>query len=189
MIKRQPGVTIAGVGLLIAGGWLAAEALGAGIIGARYVWPGAFVLLGAALFGQRAARQARRPGSGAGLAFGGALAALLGAFLCAFSFQVGGLTWADLRGAWPGFLLILAGALIVVFLEGDMQERGQLVLAHVVGGLGLLALPFTLGIIRPRGLAGGRVWPLGAAVALVLAAGLALWAISRARRGARLDRH
>jgi hypothetical protein len=189
MFERQPGVMIAGAGLLLAGGWLAAEALGAGVIGVRYVWPGALVLLGVALFGQRAARQARRPGSGAGLAFVGALAGLLGAFLCVFSFQVGRLTWSSLRGAWPGFLLIIAAALLVVFLEGDMQERGQLVLAHVVGGLGLLALPFTLGIVRLRGLAGGRVWPLAAAVAVTLGAGLGLWIISRARGGAEMDQH
>lgn len=187
MIKRQPGVMLAGVSLLIGGVWLAADALGLGVIGVRYVWPGAFVLIGVALFAQRGAQQGRRAGSGAGLAFAATLALLTGLFLCAFSFQVGSLRWAALGGVWPGFLLILAAALIVVFLEGDMQERGQLVLAHLVGGLGLILLPFTLRVVRLRWPAGGRVWPLAAAVAVLLVAGLGVWIGSRSRGGAKMD--
>jgi len=155
--QRQPGAIVAGLGLMVAGGWLIATELGAPLLGPERLWPFIPALLGSALLAQVIFRKQRQDG----LIFIGVVALLTGLFLSLFTFRVGGLGWQDMSVWWPVFPLIVGIAFMAIYLAGDMHEQSLLIPAYITGGIGLFALPFTLGIVG-----GGisnqvlRLWPL-----------------------------
>ncbi len=175
MARRQPGIVIGAAGLVAGGTWLALSGLGLRLLTLDRLWPVIPVVGGLALLAQNA-QQSR---GSQGLMLGGVSALLGGLFLLLFSFRVGNLAWADLAGYWPVFPLIVGFAFLLVYLSEGMQEPGLLVLAHLFGGFGLLALPFTLGIIRGAVFSQVlRLWPL-----LLILVTLAVILRLRARRG------
>lgn len=175
-MRRKPGIMVAGAGLVIAGGWLIAGGLGARLLPFWRVWPLLLVALGLALVAQHAGE----PAGGRGLLILGLPLLLTGVFLLAFTLEVGGLGWPDMRGYWPVFPLILGLTFLLVYVSGDMVEQPLLVLAYLFGGLGLAALPFTLGVIRlPLGEQIARFWP----VLVLLAVALSVLWLRLARGG------
>jgi hypothetical protein len=144
MKSRQPGALIGGLGLLIIGGIIATSAAGVPIGGLDRLWPGIVFALGLALLAQFGARS--RPANG--LLLIGVVLALSSTFLCAFTLQIGNLTWADMIGYWPVFLVIIGMGFLVVYLAEDMREQALLIPSMAIGGLGVAFLPFTLGVIH-----------------------------------------
>lgn len=164
-----PGIIIGGAGLLTAGVWLVASGLGLPLLGFAQVWPLMLFLLGLTLI----AGHASQP-SGRGLLLLGLPLLLTGLFLCAFTFQLGNLTWADMARYWPIFALIAGLTLLIVYVSGGLQEAPLLLLTYLFGGFGLAALPLTLGLLQ--GTVFGqvaRLWPL-LLIVLVLAVVLRL---------------
>ena len=173
MLKRQPGTMIAGITLLSAGLLLITGQLGLPWLSFARLWPLLVTLLGAALLSQVARHATEAPGQ----VWVGVVALLGGLFLLVFSLQLGDLTWASLSECWPGFLLIVGLAFMVIFLLSDMRDEELLIPAYLFGGLGLLALPFTLGVIRsPVFSQVIRLWPLA-----ILLVGLAIFLRIRQR--------
>lgn len=170
MGRRQPIVTISAGGLIAAGLWLVLSGLGVPLLTLSQLWPIILVVGGAALLVQNG-QQARQS---IGLVLSGTMALLNGLFLMLFSFRVGNLTWADMAGWWPTFLLMAGLSFLAVYLTDGMRDPSLLTLTHVLGGSGLLVLPFTLGIIQGAVFnQAARLWPLaliliGLAVALRL---------------------
>ncbi len=174
MGRRPPIVTISAGGLIAAGLWLALSGLGVPLLTLSQLWPIIPAVGGAALLVQNR-HQARQS---AGLILGGTMALLSGLFLMLFSFRVGNLTWADMAGWWPTFLLIGGLSFLAVYLAEGMREPSLLTLTHILGGFGLLALPFTLGIIRGAVFNQvARLWPL-----VLILIGLAVVLRLRSRR-------
>lgn len=143
-MKRQAGAIIGGVGLIVAGGWIVAIQLGIRLAGLRYIWPALVALLGLMLLVQ-VVFQKRKQG---GLVFLGVTCLLIGGFLSLFSLRVGGLSWADLARYWPVIPLSLACALMMLYLAEGMRQQALLVPTYIIGGIGLVALPFTLGVLQ-----------------------------------------
>jgi hypothetical protein len=153
-----------GLGMLLAGVWLVAVQLGVQI-GSNAVmrllhpirlWPLMLVLGGLGLLVQYGFERRGR----SGLLFLGTLLALTGLFLLLFTLQIGRLGWAHMSAYWPLFPLIFAAALLIMFLAENFREEAVLHTALLVGGVGLFALPVTLGVV------GGlvlnqivRLWP------------------------------
>jgi len=174
MLKRQPGTMIAGITLLSTGILLIAGQFGLPWLDFARLWPLLVALLGAALLAQVARHATEAPGQ----IWVGVTALLCGLFLCVFSLQLGDLTWSSLSAYWPGFLLIVGLAFMTIFLLGDMREEDLLIPAYLFGGIGLLALPFTLGVIRSPVFGQMlRLWPLA-----ILLVGLAVFLRIRQQR-------
>lgn len=175
MAQRQPGIVTGGLVLIGGGAWLALSGLGVPLLTLDRLWPLIPAAGGLALLAQNA----RQPRSSQGLMLAGVTALLGGLFLLLFSSGVGNLTWAALPGYWPVLLLIASFAFLLIYLSGGMQEAGLLVIVHLFGGLGILALPFTLGVIRGAVFSQAlRLWPL-----LLILATLAVFLRLRSRRG------
>jgi hypothetical protein len=167
MKREQTGALIGALGLVGIGGWLLAAALGVPLMGFDRLWPLILALAGVVFVVQYGVT-ASRP---VGLLFVGMLALLGGTFLCAFTTQLGGLAWHNMAQYWPVFPLIVGVAFMTLYLAGDMREGALLPPAYIFGGIGILTLPFTLGVMR--GEVARQVlqfWPL-----LVLLAGLAVF--------------
>ncbi len=157
MNSVRTGASIAGMGLLLTGGWLVARAVGLPLVGLDRLWPAALILTGLTLWVQHLLGEGGR----GGLAFTGTLMLLAGSFVCLFTFQVGRLTWTDLTRYWPVFPLIGSAAFIMLYLVEDMSNADLLKPAYLLGGLGLLLLPFTLGVLGgPAFSQMARLWPL-----------------------------
>jgi hypothetical protein len=136
---------------------LIAIELGAPLLGPERLWPLIPVFLGLALLAQVVFQGQRQEG----LIFIGVTALLAGLFLILFTFRIGGLSWRSMSAWWPVFPLIVGIAFLTLYLAGDMHEQSLLIPAYIAGGFGLLALPFTLGVIG-GGIASQvvRLWPL-----------------------------
>jgi hypothetical protein len=158
MKRQQTGALIGALGLVGIGGWLLALALGVPLMGFDRLWPLIPALAGLVFVVQYAVT-ASRP---VGLLFVGMIALLAGTFLCTFTTGLGGLTWRS---------MVIGVAFMALYLAGDMREGALLPPAYIFGGIGILALPFTLGVMR--GEVARQVlqfWPL-----LVLLIGLAVF--------------
>lgn len=174
MLKRQPGATIAGITLLSASILLILTQLGLPWLNFQRLWPLLLTLVGLSLIAQVVHHAIEAPGQ----IWMGVTLLLSGLYLCIFSLQVGNLAWISLLSYWPGFLLIAGLAFMVIYLLGDMQDDTLLVPAYLIGGAGLLALPFTLEVIRsPVFQQMLRLWPLA-----ILLAGLAIFLRIRQQR-------
>ena len=160
-------MTLIGIVLALSGGWLAASALGLPLLTGGRLWPLVVTAIGAALLAENASQ--RRPSAGFG--FGGALLVPLGLFLLVFTLELGGTSWQHMAGAWPVGLVLLGWAVLAVYLMEGMGQEGLLAIAFAVGGVGLAALPFTLGAIRaPAFSQMTRFWPAALALAVIAAA-------------------
>ncbi len=167
MREYQPGVTVASLGLLLIGVWIAARALGTPLMGLARIWPALLLISGLAMLVQ--ARQAG--GRIEGSVFVGVTLLLVGSLFCLFSARVAGLSWQDMGRYWPLLLLIVGLALLIVYLAGDMQQRALLAAVYLFGGAGLLALPITLGLVwKPAFGQVLRYWPV-----MIVLFGLALF--------------
>ena len=167
MKRQQTGALIGALGLVGIGGWLLALALGVPLMGFDRLWPLIPALVGLVFVVQYAVTTSRP----VGLLFVGMIALLAGTFLCTFTTGLGGLTWRSMAQYWPVFPLVIGVAFMALYLAGDMREGALLPPAYIFGGIGILALPFTLGVMR--GEVARQVlqfWPL-----LVLLIGLAVF--------------
>lgn len=148
---------IGGAGLLLAGVWLIARGLGVPLLNTAQTWPLVLVWLGLIAL----AWHTSHADSGRGMLLFGMLLMLGGLFLAVFSLQIGGLMWTEAGRWWPILPLIIGAAFMVVYISGGMNEPPLLVLVYLFGGVGLVALPFTLGAVS--GAVTGwlvRLWPL-----------------------------
>jgi hypothetical protein len=167
MKRQQTGALIGALSLIGIGGWLLALALGVPLMGFDRLWPLIPALVGLVFVVQYAVTTSRP----VGLLFVGMIALLAGTFLCTFTTGLGGLTWGSMAQYWPVFPLVVGVAFMALYLAGDMREGALLPPAYIFGGIGILALPFTLGVMR--GEVARQVlqfWPL-----LVLLIGLAVF--------------
>jgi hypothetical protein len=165
MRKPQPGIIVVGIGLFLLGGWLLALELGAPLVSFSRLWPFFLVVLGAAMLIQYGGEKRKRNG----LLFIGVLTTLLGLFLSMFSLEIGRLTWPEMSRYWPFILLFIGSAFLLLYLAGDMQDPALLRPVYIFGGAGLVALPFTLGVLRGWVSSQGmHLWPL--LIALIILA-------------------
>jgi hypothetical protein len=157
MHKQQPGALIAGLGLLITGGWLIVAQATTSAIGFDRLWPVIPAIFGLALL----VNYNRRTGEGLGSVLAGIFIMLTSAFLCTFTLELGNLAWKDLLAYSPVFLLIVGASLMFIGLISGGDEQGLLIPAYAIGGLGLLLMPFTAGALRGPALSQViRLWPL-----------------------------
>lgn len=140
---RQPGAAVIGLSLLIIGGWFTARAFEPRLMGFDRLWPFILIVTGAALLTQFAAGQPNR----AGLVFVGLVFALMGVFMCMFTFEIGRLTWFDLTRYWPIFPIIIGAGFLGMFIGDGMRNEGLLKPAYLIGGFGIFLLPFTSGVL------------------------------------------
>lgn len=121
------------------------------------LWPILLIFAGLALLAQYAL-EARKRG---GLIFLGLLLMLSGSFFCMFTFQIGRLQWTNMAAYWPIFPLILGAGFLVLFLAEGLRDQSVLRAALLIGGIGLFALPITMGVIGgPVFDQAVRLWPL-----------------------------
>ncbi len=177
MTKRQPGVMVAGLGLIVVGGWTIASALypllagtdSAGqpqhLAGITQLWPLLLCLGGLAMLAQAAAPGERHPG----LVFLGVTLLLLGLFFLAFTVKLGNLSWRDMSRLWPVIPTILGLAFLMLYIVEGMRSSALLTPVYVIGGVGILLLPLTLGVLRASTIQQvGQLWPLGVLIILLL---------------------
>ncbi|GEM_PF-422329 len=165
MQRIQPGSFISGLGLLLVGGWLLIVDLAAGsgvrnqpqLVGLDRLWPVIPIVAGLALLTQYGLEERKRNG----LVFVGFMALSTGIFLCAFTFRIGRLSWADMGKYWPVFLIIGGAAFLILFIADGMRDMSLMRPVYLIGGGGLFALPLTMGIIRSSVIDQvARLWPL-----------------------------
>jgi hypothetical protein len=147
--------------LVAAGLWLILVGLGLRVPSLARAWPALLVGLGIAMLAE-AAYGAR------GLLFLGMVTALCGGFLLLFSMGAWGLGWSSMAALWPVFPVIIALAVLIMYLVGGMRERGLLFPIMLIGGVGIAALPLTVGVMtRWYTLEVLRFWPLLAGLAIL----------------------
>ena len=156
--SRQIGPRLIALMLLITGIWLVALSLGAPLIDLDRLWPGMIILAGLAMILQ----YARRPHAhGGGLIVLGMTALLSGLFLCMFTFQVMRLEWSNMTQWWPFFPFFIGIGFFTLFMIQDMRDPVLMVPAYIIGGIGILSLPFTSGVIGGGAFGGlARYWPV-----------------------------
>jgi hypothetical protein len=148
--------------LVVIGVWLIL--IGAGLRIPRFdrVWPALPIGIGLAMLVETAF------GGGRGLLFLGLIATLSGGFLLLFSTGAWGIGWPDMAALWPVLIVIVALVFLVLYLAGGMQEAGLLLPVALIGGAGILVLPFTVGVMTgPYLLQVLRFWPLLAGLAIL----------------------
>jgi len=154
---RQAGSLVIGVGLLGAGAWSIAIGLGVPLARLNRMWPVIIAIFGLGMIIQYIF-QYRKQG---GLLFVGLNAAVIGAFLSIFTLKVGGIGWADMVLYWPIIPITIGAAFLVIYIADGWQQSSLVVPAFVIGGIGLFALPFTLGVTRRQSFADVlEFWPL-----------------------------
>jgi hypothetical protein len=139
---QRRGNFVAGVSLFVLGGWLVASGLGVPMPGFEQIWPAFLVAFGLTMF----ARTSDTSSLGKESVFVGVGAILTGLFLLLFT--LGTLEWRELALYWPAIPLIVGVAYFALYLARGMVDTGLLVPAFIVGGLGALAFPFTLGAVQ-----------------------------------------
>ena len=71
------------------------------------------------------------------------------------------LRWSALAVYWPVFLIIGGLSFFALYLRGGMRDSGLLPPAFAIGGVGVVAFPFTLGAVENQAiLRVARFWPL-----------------------------
>lgn len=150
---------IPGLVLILIGGWFLAQNLGVLLPDIWNLWPG-FIVLGGVSSLTKYFSQGRV--NGAHL-FNATLAILLGVFF--FMFTLGVWQWEMMAQFWPLLLIIVGAAFFVQWLV-EIRVTRRLILALVVGGIGVFFLPSTLGWLAPE-LASQiqRLWPIALIVA------------------------
>jgi hypothetical protein len=134
-MSNRRGAILPGLFLILLGGWLLAQNLGARLPQIQNLWPAFPLVFGLAML-VRYFSEGRRE---EGLVFTGVAATLVGAFF--FAFTLGPLEWAQMRDFWPVFVLIGSAAFFAQWLARP-RNVGLLVpavLALIVGGVFMLA--------------------------------------------------
>lgn len=160
-IRGRAGSRLTGLLLVAVGVWLILSGLGVRMPRVEHAWPVLLIGVGLALLAEA--------GFGArGALFVGVIVTLTGGFLLLFAVGAWGSSWADLNTLWPVFLLIIATAFLTLYLVDEMREAGLLLSVMAIGGTGIVALPFTLGVMRGRFVTQMlRFWPLLAALIIL----------------------
>ena len=162
-VRGRIGSRALSLGLVIVGLWLILAGVGLRVPSFVRVWPALLIGAGVAMLAESAF------GGGArGLLFLGLMIALAGGFLLLFSMGAWGLRWPDMLALWPVLLLVPALAFLAVYLVDGMSEQGMLFPVMLLGGAGLAALPFTVGVMTGSYLLDVlRLWPLLAGLAIL----------------------
>lgn len=157
MSRKRAGSTILAIGMLALGVYIVLLSLGLPIIRLRYLWPLATAWVGLAALVQFAADQDKR----GGLIFFGTLMVLYS--LLALPFTVRLLTYSreTVIQLWPLIPFILGIAFMMIYIGTGLTDQTLLVVSAIIGGIGVIALPITLGTIRTEAFAQTlRYWPL-----------------------------
>lgn len=144
MLKRQPATVMIGVILILVGIGLILSGIGLPVPEVAAVWPGILLLIATGILWQYASETRHR----SGLLF---IGVVLGGFsLLALGFTAGleGLTWFDFRRFWPVLLVLVGLGLLMAYVAGNFVRHSLRAPAALIGGLGLLLLPVTLGLHR-----------------------------------------
>ncbi|NDJ52360.1 MAG: hypothetical protein GYB68_04635 [Chloroflexi bacterium] len=153
------GSIVSAICLLIIAGWLIASSLISTLPGFEMTWPVFLFVVGLGMVAFYGTSEADADG----LLFTGTILLLLGLYFSLFSFSIGGLTWDRFDGYWPGFPLIVGAACLILYIAKDMQPPSLLIPTYLLGGIGLIAFPITLGIVtRPSIVHVVEFWPLAA---------------------------
>jgi hypothetical protein len=139
---RGRGSLIAGLILLVIGGWYFLESLGVDLPSMAAMWPIFPVVCGVVFLGSYAIGPSHDPG----LVFPGTLSVLIGLFF--FGFTFGWWDWYRMGELWPVFPLVVGLAFVATWLAGGCQKRGLLVPAAACLTTGLIGLGFTLGLFQ-----------------------------------------
>ncbi len=157
MNRKRIANTIIAIGMLLLGVYIILLSIGLSIIRLRYVWPLIPAWVGAASLLQFAADQDKR----GGLVFFGTL--LFCFAVLAFPFTLRLLTFSrvTIGQFWPLIPLIIGVAFLVLYISAGLTDPTLLVVASIMGGVALLALPITLGTVRTEAFRQTvRYWPL-----------------------------
>ena len=148
-----------GLILIFIGGWFLAQNLGLPLPNVWNLWP-AFLVLGGVSSLMNYFSQGRVNSSHI---FNATLALLLGAFF--FMFSLGFWQWEMMAQFWPLLLIIVGTAFFAQWLV-EIRVTRRLILSLVVGGVGVVFLPSTLGWLAPELAAQiQRLWPIALIVA------------------------
>lgn len=157
MNRKRAGSTVLAFGMLMLGVYIILLSIGLPIIRLRYLWPLMGVWVGLSLIVQFAADQEKR----GGLIFFGVLITLYALLAFPFSIRLLSLSGETVALLWPLLPLGLGMAFMALYIGTDLSDQTVLVVSTIVGGVGLLALPITLGTVRSQAFAQTlRYWPL-----------------------------
>ncbi len=169
--------------LIALGLWFLARNLHVPLPGLEAMWPIVLLVGGLVALGNFVSGRSRDPGQ----VFVGVAASLLGVFFFLFTLEIGlpwpglreGVQWSDMGRLWPAFLLIGGAAIVAQFLADPRHEWGELVLGVLAIIIGLVAFPFTLGLMS--GSLGRLLLNLWPVVLIVLGVVALLQALVRRR--------
>jgi hypothetical protein len=154
-MRWQRGNVVVAFFLIALGGWIILSSLGVPLPGLGQIWPVLLIVFGLAMLVQSTGGSPRDEG----LITVGTGALLTGGFL--FLFTLGVLRWSALAVYWPVFPIIGGLSFFALYLRGGMRDSGLLPPAFAIGGVGVVAFPFTLGAVENQTvLRVARFWPL-----------------------------
>lgn len=139
-MKNNRGSIIAGIILIVIGGWLLLQQFAVNVPGLKELWPG-FVIFGGLAFLISFVRD-RKPDQ----MFWGVAGILVGGFF--FLFTLGQLSWQeDMRRVWPVFLIIFSLASVAQWITIP-SRRDYLIQAALGLFIGLFFLAYNLDLFN-----------------------------------------
>jgi hypothetical protein len=169
--KRPISAGLPGIIVIMLGLWLAVQRLGWAAPGLGQLWPLLLVVTGLWLLASYALDD-----RDAGSAFAGTALFLAGAFLMLYTFRV----ISRLETWWPAIPVIGGLAFLAQWAASEFKGIGSLWMGLLALTAGVVALPFTLGVISHQlGREAARLWPLVLIVVGLVALLQVAWRVDR----------
>jgi hypothetical protein len=169
--KRPITAGLPGIVLILLGLWLLLQRLGVAVPGLEQLWPVLLVVDGIWLLASFVFED-----HDAGSAFAGTGFLLTGAFFLLYTFRV----IVHLDPWWPVFPIIGGLAFLVQWAASEFKGIGSLWMGLLALMVGLVALPFTVGMLSEQlGREGARLWPVILIAVGILALLQVAWHVDR----------